>query len=188
MKVGKQFNTLTPGEYLHLLQHHRKYTDFNTLGLFRSLLENPRLSLAQQLELRQAAIAAFPKPFEFLQLKDPVTYFELNALGESLTSADKAQAWTDIRHNQQRMLTSKQLRHRNFGTYSKHLCGHDDCPLNGLMIKKCSALSYPAQFGFHENMPFASDKNRYSAVQQAKARRRERKQERRLLAERRMEE
>ncbi len=36
MKVGRPFNTLTYGEYLHLIANYRKFTNFNTLGLFRS--------------------------------------------------------------------------------------------------------------------------------------------------------
>ena len=68
MKVGQQFNTLTYGEYLHLIANRQKFTDFNTLGLFRSLVETTKLSLEQKLELRQVAIAAFAKTFDFLQL------------------------------------------------------------------------------------------------------------------------
>ena len=97
MKVGQQFNTLTYGEYLHLIANCQKFTDFNTLGLFRSLVETTKLSLKQKLELRQVAIAAFAKTFDFLQLKDPHTYFKVDTLGETLTKADESQAWDDIR-------------------------------------------------------------------------------------------
>lgn len=48
MKVTKQFNSLTYGEYLHLLKNHQKFTNFNTLGLFRSLIETTKLSLPQK--------------------------------------------------------------------------------------------------------------------------------------------
>ena len=142
MKVGKQFNTLTYGEYLHLIENHQKFTDFNTLGLFRSLVETTKLSLEQKLELRQVAIAAFAKTFDFLQLKDPTTYFKVSTLGETLTKADESQAWDDIRQNQQRILESKRLSHRNFGTYSKHDCGNDTCYMHGLMTKQGSTLAY----------------------------------------------
>jgi hypothetical protein len=179
MKIGRQLNTFSHGEYLHLLQHYRQFSDFNTLGLFRSLLENHRLSLSQRLELRQAAIAAFPKQFDFLQLKDPLTYFKLSILGEELTDADREQAWDNIRHNQQRILNSKRLRHRNFGTYSKHLCGHDNCPLNGLMTKDGSCLSYPS----YPNMPFASDRKRFQPWRKSEAWRRERKSSQRIIAQ-----
>ena len=127
MKVGKQFNTLTYGEYLHLIEHHKKFTDFNTLGLFRSIVETTKLSLEEKLELRKVAIAAFSKAFEFLQLKDPQTYFEVNTLGETMTVADENQAWEDIKRNQQIIWESKKLGHRNFGTYSKHYCNNDMC-------------------------------------------------------------
>ena len=149
MKVGKQFNTLTYGEYLHLIENHRKFTDFNTLGLFRSIVETTKLSLAQKLELRQVAIAAFAKTFDFLQLKDPTTYFELSTLGETLTNADENQAWENIKRNQQKIWESKRLNHRSFGTYSKHLCSHDTCHLNGLMIKQGSSLAYGGTMHFH---------------------------------------
>ena len=40
MKINKQFNTLSYVEYLHLLENHKRFTDFNTLGLFRSISGN----------------------------------------------------------------------------------------------------------------------------------------------------
>lgn len=89
MKVGKQFNTLTYGEYLHLIENYQKFTDFNTLGLFRSIVETTKLSLEQKLELCKVTIAAFPKTFDFLQLKDPMTYFKVSTLGRVLTTADE---------------------------------------------------------------------------------------------------
>jgi|GEM_PF-5372128 len=39
MKIDKQFNRLTLKDYFYYIDHHRKYTDFNTLGLYRSLTE-----------------------------------------------------------------------------------------------------------------------------------------------------
>ena len=154
MKVGKQFNTLTYGEYLHLIEHHKKFTDFNTLGLFRSIAETTKLGLEEKLALRQVAVAAFAKTFDFLQLKDPQTYFEVSTLGETLTAADKSQAWEDIKRNQREIWGSKRLSHRNFGTYSKHLCGHDTCHLNGLMIKQGSSLAYGGTMHFHNDKAY----------------------------------
>ncbi|RPD49549.1 hypothetical protein DNI29_01750 [Hymenobacter sediminis] len=136
MKLNRRLNQLTEADYHHLLVHYRRYTDFNSLGLFRSLLENEKLNLEQQLRLRDAAAAAFPKFYEFLQLKDPSTYLRLSTLGQELTVADKRAVWTEIRRTQQRILTEKRIRHRGFGTYSKHNCGYDNCPLNGLMIRQ----------------------------------------------------
>ena len=179
MKVGKQFNTLTYGEYLHLIANPKKFTDFNTLGLFRSIVETTKLNLEEKLELRKVAIAAFEKTFEFLQLKDPQTYFEVSTLGETLTVADKNQAWNDIRHNQQRILESKRLSHRNFGTYSKHDCGYDTCYMNGLMTKQGSTLSYYGGGG----MGFGSDNCSWSKELKAERHKRDRKSEQQIVAQ-----
>ncbi|MFC6223976.1 hypothetical protein ACFP2F_12055 [Hymenobacter artigasi] len=184
MKVGKQFNTLTYGEYLHLIENHKKFTDFNTLGLFRSIVETTKLSLEEKLELREVAVTAFGKTFEFLQLKDPVTYFGVNALGKTLTKADESQAWDDIRQNQQRILESKKLRHRNFGTYSKHECGQDTCYMQGLMTKQGSILAYYGSGG----MGFGSDSCSWSKELKAERHKRDRKSEQRIISHRIMEE
>jgi len=173
MKVDKQFNTLSYGEYLYLLKNYQKYTDFNTLGLFRYIVEATKLSLEEKLELRRAAITLFPKPFDFLQLKDPATYVELTTLGEELTKADEAQLWETIRHNQQRILSNKKLRHRNFGTYSKHQCPHVNCPCNGLMLRQKSRVC--------GNMRFPSDKSPYSASDKSYLRKQNRKAERQII-------
>ncbi|WBA40889.1 hypothetical protein [Hymenobacter canadensis] len=141
MKLNCRLNQLTEAEYWHLLANYCRYTDFNSLGLFRSLLENGKLSLVQRQQLRDAAIAVFPKFYEFLQLKDPTTYLQLSSLGQELTVADERAAWEEIKHAQQRILTRKQLGHRNFGTYSRHNCPYDTCPYNGLMIRQNSRLA-----------------------------------------------
>ncbi|GAA4047895.1 hypothetical protein GCM10022409_37790 [Hymenobacter glaciei] len=171
MKVGKQFNTLTYGEYLHLIENHKKFTDFNTLGLFRSIVETTKLNLDEKLELRKVAVAAFAKTFDFLQLKDPVTYFEVNILGETLTVADKNQAWDDIKRNQQLILENKRLSHRNFGTYSKHICGYDTCNLNGMMIRQDSHLAYGGTIHFNSDnhRTWSKQKNAERQKQERKA-------------------
>ncbi len=141
MKLTQNFNQLTFAEYLQVLERHRDYSNFNVLGLFRSILENSKLELAQQLEIRKIAISKFAKQFEFLQLKDPQTYIEIQALVRSdLTIADKHQMWRDLISNQQKILTTKKLGHRNFGVYSKHSCGVEYCYYNGMMIKRGSFL------------------------------------------------
>ncbi|WP_035558117.1 hypothetical protein [Hymenobacter sp. IS2118] len=178
MKVGKQFNTLTHGEYLHLIEHHKKFTDFNTLGLFRSIVETTKLSLEQKLELRQVAIAAFPKTFDFLQLKDPQTYFNVSTLGETLTEADENQVWENIKRNQQKIWENKRLGHRNFGTYSKHICGYDTCHLNGMMIRQGSHLEYGGPMHFH------SDNHSWSKPAKAARYKQERKSKQQLIAKR----
>jgi hypothetical protein len=175
MKVGKQFNTLSCGEYLHLIKYHGKFSDFNTLGLFRSIVETTKLSLEQKLELRKVAVAAFPKVFDFLQLKDPATYFEVRFLGESLTVADERQAWENIRHNQQEILKRKKLNHRNFGTYARHCCGIDTCPIKGVMLKQTDRSS--------SSMHFHNDKSSYASQEKAERRKKDRKTQSHLVAQ-----
>jgi hypothetical protein len=175
MKVGKLFNTLTYGEYLYLIDHHQRFSDFNTLGLFRSIVETTKLSLDQKLELRKVAIATFPKAFDFLQLKDPVTYFEVCFLGESLTVADKRQAWENIRHSQQEILKSKKLNHRNFGTYARHCCGIDTCPIKGVMLRQADRSS--------SSMHFHTDKSSYASQEKAERRKKDRKTQSHLVTQ-----
>jgi len=176
MKVGKQFNTLTYGEYLHLIANHKKFTDFNTLGLFRSIVETTKLSLEQKLELRQVAVAAFAKTFDFLQLKDPTTYFEVSTLGETLTKADENQVWENIKRDQQKIWETKRLSHRNFGTYARHNCGIDACPLKGVMFRQNSPSS--------ESMHFHTDADGYSSEIKLKRRRQDRKAARQIVTRR----
>jgi len=174
MKINRKLNTLTYGEYVYLLEQHKRYTDFNTLGLFRSILENQKLGLQQKIQVRDLAIAAFAKTFDFLQLKDPVTYLELSTLGAELTVADERKAWDDIRFNQQRILASKKLGHRNFGTYSKHECGYESCHMKGLMVREGSRLTY-------RDMHFCSDRSRYGVQVKSDTRKQERKTKKELI-------
>jgi len=63
-------------------------------------------------------------------------------------------------------LEDKKIKHRNFGEYSKHNCGYDFCPLNGIMIKQGS--------GFAEHsMYFNSDKNKDEAARLKSKRKKE---------------
>lgn len=39
MKIGVKFNQLTYREYINILDRHQKYTDFNPLALYRSIIE-----------------------------------------------------------------------------------------------------------------------------------------------------
>lgn len=156
MEIGKKFNNLTLKEYFFYIENNNKYTDFNTLGLYRSILENDKLTLEEKLALRDFAHAKFKKTFDFLQLKDPYTFVKVSALGQELTVADERQLWRDVILNQEKILKDKKIRHRNFGTYSRHNCGYDDCPYNGLMISQGSPLA-------ESNMHFDSDRNKYSA-------------------------
>ena len=65
-KINRKLNTFTYSEYDHLLEYYKKYTDFNTLGLFRSITENKKLDLEQKIKTRDLAVTAFLKAFEFL--------------------------------------------------------------------------------------------------------------------------
>lgn len=155
MELGKRFNTLVKGEYFLLIENHKQYSDFNTLGLYRSIIENEKLTLSDKIEVRNYAHSFFQKTFDFLQLKDPDTFFKITVIDQELTKADEQQLWQNIKHNQQKILKDKKIPHRNFGTYSKHNCGYDWCPYNGLMVRQGSAL---AESGIH----FDTDKNKLS--------------------------
>jgi hypothetical protein len=174
MKLGQQINALTYSGYLHLLENYMRFTDFNHLGLFRSILESEKLAPTQKLEIRDAVIEKFPKFFEFLQLKDPVTYFSLVTYQQALTPADSHQVWEEIKRNQQRILAVKKLGHRNIGTYAKHDCGYETCHLKGLMIRQGSWLA-------EGKMRFCTDTREYSASFKSKMRRRDRKQHRQII-------
>jgi hypothetical protein len=158
MKIGRQFNTLTVKEYFFYIDKHKKYTDFNTLGLYRSLSENEKLTVAEKTEVRDYAHELFKKLFDFLQLKDPVTYVDVSTLGQELTKGDKDRIWEDIRISQQKILKDKRIGHRNFGVYSKHNCGYDDCRFNGVMFSKAlkdlyheDKIVFSIQFAVYSN-------------------------------------
>ena len=151
MEIGKKFNLLKKTEYFHYIDNYKKYTDFNILGLYRSITENENLNLDDKIEIRDYANNSFEKTFNFYQLKDPKTYFDLTTLGLELTVADERQVWQNIRENQEKILKEKKIKHRNFGSYSKHDCGYEDCPYNGIMIKQGSLFA-------ESEMHFQTDK------------------------------
>jgi hypothetical protein len=170
MKIGKKFNQLNISEYKHYIQNHEKYIDFNTLGLFRSIIENERLALADKIIVRDFANQFFLKTFNFLQIKDPFTYFKLITLGENLTKGDEKKIWNQIKENQKKILKDKRIKHRNFGIYSKHCCGYETCSMDGLMIKQGS------YFSEHE-LKFDSDRNKFTAKLKVERFRKMRKKE-----------
>lgn len=176
MKIGKRFNQLSKKEYFHCIDNHQKYTDFNTLGLYRSLTENEKLALEDKIEILDYANRFFEKTFQFLQLKDPITYFELTTLGQELTKADERQIWENIHANQEKILKEKKIRHRNIGYYSKHNCGYETCPLNGLMIRQGSEIA-------EWHMRFEGDKNPHAVKAKAERYKKQRKQQRRIINE-----
>lgn len=174
MKIRKKFNQLSKKQYFHYIDNYKRYTDFNTLGLYRSIIENEKLSLEDKIEVRDYANGIFQKTFGFYQLKDPYTYFQLTTLGQELTKADEYQIWNNIHQNQQKMLKEKKIKHRNFGNYSKHNCGYDNCPLNGIMIKQGSHIA-------EMHMNFDTDKNKFAAKEKSKRFKKERKNIAKLL-------
>jgi len=177
MKVGRQLNTLSYNEYLHLLKNYSRFTDFNSLGLFRSILESENLTLEQKLEVRDMAIHTFPKFFIFLQVKDPWTFRKLELLGQEFTVADEDRLREVIELNQQKILADKRIRHRNFGIYSKHSCGYDTCHLSNLMIKQGSWLA-------ERHIYFQTDQHsKYSVFAKAERYKKERKMKRHLIQE-----
>ncbi|AEA45936.1 hypothetical protein [Fluviicola taffensis] len=154
MEIGQKFNMLTLKEYYFYIDNYKKYTDFNTLGLYRSLIENEKLLLQDKLDIREYAHKKFKKTFDFLQLKDPKTYVEVEYLGREITKGDEEKIWSDVIRNQQLILLDKRIKHRNFGQYSKHNCGDTNCNWNGIMVKQGSWL---AESSIH----FDGDKNKY---------------------------
>lgn len=175
MKISRQLNTLSYNECLHLLKNYSRFTDFNSLGLFRSILENEKLTIEQKMEIRDAAISTFPRFFAFLQVKDPWTFRKLELLGQEFTVADERRLQDIIQFNQQRILTDKRIKHRNFGIYSKHSCDYDTCHLNNLMIKQGSWLA-------ERHMYFQTDHhNKYGVFAKSERYRKERKMNHRLI-------
>jgi len=174
MKIGKKFNELEFSEYLSIIENNKKYSDFNTLGLYRSLLENEKLEISQKLKIRDFANSYFQKTFDFLQIKDPLTYLKVKTIGEDLTKGDEENLWNNIKENQQKILKDKRIKHRNFGDYSKHNCGYDDCIWNGLMIRQNSWL-------VESNMHFKDDKIKYQQKIKSERRKSERKNEYKII-------
>ena len=174
MKIEKKFNELNYPEYFPIIENHKNYTDFNSLGLYRSLIENEKISTTEKIEIREFANKYFGKTFEFLQIKDPLTYLKVITIGENLTKGDEENLWNIIKENQQKILKDKRIKYRNFGNYSKHNCGYDDCIWNGLMIRQNSWL-------VESNMHFKDDKIKYEQKLKSDRRKSERKNEYKII-------
>jgi hypothetical protein len=144
--------------------------------LYRSLIENDRLSLQDKIAIRDHSHSLFKKNFDFLQLKDPKTFVDVSSLGMDLTKADERKIWDDVIKNQQSILNGKRIRHRNFGTYSKHDCPYEDCVYKGLMVRPNSRLAWGS-------MHFDSDKNKYEPKLKSDRRKTERKREQAIINE-----
>lgn len=174
MEIGQKFNTFTLKEYFFYIDNYKKYKDFNTLGLYRSIVENEKLALDDKVTVREYAHKTFKKTFDFLQLKDPKTFVEVEYLGQELIKGDEQKIWSDIRKNQQRILEDKKIKHRNFGEYSKHNCGYDTCVWKGIMVRQGSWLA-------ESNMHFDSDKNKYQQKLKSDKHKSDRKKERQII-------
>jgi hypothetical protein len=173
MEIGKQFNCLTFEEYLFYLENHKSYTDFNTLGLYRSLSENEKPTIEEKIKIRDLANNIFQKTFDFLQIKDPWTYVKVLTLGLELTEGDKEGLWRKIFIAQEKILKDKRIKHRNFGEYSKHNCGYENCPMNGIMIKQGSR--------FAEYEMCVGNVNKYIQKQKSERRKSDRKSENQII-------
>ncbi|MDN5215872.1 hypothetical protein QQ020_27595 [Fulvivirgaceae bacterium BMA12] len=42
---------MSKSEYFYYIDDHKKHTEFNTLGLYRSIIENERLEIKEQIEV-----------------------------------------------------------------------------------------------------------------------------------------
>lgn len=176
MQIGKKFNTLSISQYHHYIANYKKYTDFNRLGLYRSILENEKLSTEERIALRDHANETFGKYYHFLQVKDPGTYFGLCTIGLKMTSADEEQVWRNIKEAQEQILRSKRIKHRNFGVHSKHLCYYDDCPKHNVMTQYHSDSYVP-------EIHLSTDKSSFFKSEKAKERVKNRKNQYRIVAE-----
>ncbi len=141
MKTWKKYNTFTKKEYINLFEKNKKYTDFNILWIYRSLLENTKISIEEKIEIKNLYNTVFWKTYNFLQVKDPNTYLKIELLWKSYTVADENQLFLNIQKNQEKILKDKKIKHRNFWDYSKHNCAVKWCPLDWLMIKQWSWFS-----------------------------------------------
>ena len=175
MEIGQKFNELTFDQYLFFIDNYKKYSDFNTLGLYRSIVENGKLQIEEKITVREYAHSIFKKTFDFLQLKDPKTFVEVSTLGQELTKGDEERIWTDIKYNQKKILSDKKIKHRNFGEYSKHMCGDETCIWFGIMIKQGSWL---AESSIH----FLGDKNKYQQKVKSDRRKSNRKNSKNIIA------
>ncbi len=132
------------------------------------------MCIEQKIELRQYAHHFFRKTFDFLQLKDPKTFVEVSTLGQEFTKGDEEKIWNDIKKNQQKILSEKRIKYRNFGTYSKHICPYDDCVWNRVMIRQGSRLAW-------SSMSFFSDRCNYHKKVKSEMRKSERKSQKQIL-------
>ena len=168
-----KYNKFSVKEYTYIIDNQKK-KKLNVLGLYRSILENESLSNDEKIEVREYANTKFNKTYLFYQISHPQLHIDLFMLDNPLNKQEQDKKWDEMVVYQEKTLKAKGIKHRNFGEYSKHLCGIDSCPLNGHMIR---AGSFQAE----TCMSFKSDKRSDYLKVKAKKRKSDRKQLKRLI-------
>ena len=102
-------------EYHHYIAHHQKYADFNPLGLYRSILENDKLDEAARLEILAFANQYFQRFYDFLFVKDPVTYSRLATLGQGLSETQQRQHLSRVWDRREQWCAEKGILHQRIG-------------------------------------------------------------------------
>ena len=115
MKINKKFKQMSMAEYRHYIAHHQKYADFNPLGLYRSILENDKLDEATRLEVLAFANQYFQRFYDFLFVKDPVTYSRLATLGQGLSETQQRQHLSHVWDGREKWCAEKGIRHQRIG-------------------------------------------------------------------------
>ncbi|MFN0201065.1 MAG: hypothetical protein ACKVTZ_06065 [Bacteroidia bacterium] len=119
-----------------MITNHKRYSNFNTLGLYRGIVESEKLSVEEKIQVRDFANKIFGKTYDFLQIKDGHTYYHLHTLGKEMTKADEEQVWEGMKAYKDQFLKRKHIKHHNFGNRAKHSCGYEDCYMNGRMLNQ----------------------------------------------------
>ena len=130
--------------------------------------------IEERIEVRDYANNTFRKTYEFLQLKDPYIYYRLETLGIEQTAGDENQFWYNMRKNQEKILADKKIKHRNFGAYSKHDCGYEHCPYNGMMVRRGSLFA-------EVQMVFHTDKSKNSKPGKAESIKKQRRNQKAII-------
>jgi hypothetical protein len=119
--------------------------------VYRGIRESTKLTDEIKVELRDAYNVVFQKTFNFLVMKDPGLYrYFVELDGDKMKDHEMEEL-------QQKAYNKLKKKHRSFGVYSKHMCGYDDCPLNGLMLPGGSSIQE-----YEGTMCFKSDKPSYN--------------------------
>ena len=93
---------------------------FNTLALYRSIVENRKLDEAAKQEVLVLANRYFQRFYDFLPAKDPQTYFELSLLGQPpLSDAQWRQYYWKIREQGEKLAKEKGIRNHRVGSMTR---------------------------------------------------------------------